>query len=233
MRAVRNLKLPPHHTLPGPIKDAHFRFDAAQPVDISSNGRFHTIAVSVDHIELEVRYRTTPRYDSRAFRLVKAKLPSRTPLLPGPADVYVDGSLILTTPWKGTMGLGVLELGLGVEDGLRVARNIRYEETPAGLLGGSRRLATEITVEVASSLARPVELEILERIPIAGDDEVEVEELKATPTSRSWHGDDGPILKGGRSQKLNIPAGGRGTAVFQYVMVLSRNKTLQGGVRRG
>ncbi len=233
--AVRDQPLPPHHVLPGPIGESDFRFDAAGAVDVPSDGRFHSVAVFTEPVKLDVGYRAVPRHDARAFRRVKATLDRAGALLPGPVDVYVGGSLELTTAWAGSRGRGALELGLGAEDRLKVARNVRYREEKAGLLGGSRRLHTAIEVEIASSLPRPVRVEILERVPVpapSGGPTVEVTE--ASPIARAFEGEpEGPILKGARLQVLEVPPGGQGRAVLGYAVTLGAREELVGGDRRG
>ena len=230
---VRNITLPPHHVLPGPVEGADFRFDALDRVSLPSDGRFHKVALFTEPVELEVRYRTVPRMDSRAFRLVRASLASATPLLPGPADVYVDGSLELTAAWRGTPGRGHLEMGLGVEDRIRVIRNTRHDEESAGMFGGSRRLLTEVEVEVASSLSREVRVEVCERVPVAGEDDVRVELRDCDPAPLEWAGTrDGPILRGGKVQTLTVPAGGKTRALLRYAITLGSREEIVGGDRR-
>jgi hypothetical protein len=233
---VRNLKLPPHHVVPGPVEDADFRFDAATPVDLPADTSWHSVSLLSESVDLEVRYRTVPRDDSRAFRMVRAPLTFSAPLLPGPADIYVDGALTLTTPWKGTAGRGTLEMGLGVEDDLRVVRNVRYSEESAGVFGGSRRLVTDIEVEVASGLAREARVEVCDRVPVAGSDDVsvEVEANGCQPAPVSWDSErDGPVLKGGKAQTITVPAGGRFVAKLRYSITLSGKDEIVGGDRRG
>ncbi len=226
--------LPPHHVLPGPVGGSDFAFDAGGQVDVPADGRFHSVSVLAEPVELRVNYRTVPRADPRAFRTVVASLTRSAPLLAGPVDVYVDGALEVTTPWEGTPGRGRIELGLGVEDRITVARNVRYREESAGWLGGSRRLHTEIEVEVASALSRPVRVELLERVPVADDDDVTVEVTEARPATEPYEGErDGPILKGGRRQWLEVGPGAKVVGTLAYAVTLGSKQELVGGDRRG
>lgn len=233
--AVSGRALPPHHVLPAPLDHVDVVIDAAGAVDIPSDGAGHSVAVVGWPAELAVAYRAVPRADPRAFRRVTARLTYTRPLLPGPVDVYVGGKLELTSPWAGSSGRGELKIGLGAEDRLKVVRNVRYREESAGMFGGSRRLHTAIEVSVASSLARPVKVEILDRVPIdpAGKD-VAVEITEASPVAEPYTGEpDGAILKGGRSQTVDLPPGGEAKAILAYAVTLGAKDEIVGGDRRG
>ncbi|MCA9492301.1 MAG: DUF4139 domain-containing protein [Myxococcales bacterium] len=227
--------LPPQHSRPAPLEGSDVRFDADGDVDLPSDGRFHSVAVRTWDASLSVGYRAVPRTDPRAFRRVVATIEHAGALLPGPVDVYVDGRLELVAPWGGTPGRGKLLLGLGPEDRIRLVRNVRYREESAGVFGGSRRLHTSIEVQLASSLQRPVRVELLERLPVPADGkDPTVEQTEASPVARAWEGEPGePILKGGRVQVVELSPGGEGRAVLSYTVTLGSKDELVGGDRRG
>jgi len=232
--AATQRPLPPHHTLPGPVAGTDFRFDTRVATDVPSDGRFHAVAVFSEPVSLEARYRTVPHADPRVFRLVDAQIERSMPLLGGPVSVFVDGDLILTAPWDGTPGRGEISLGLGVEDALQVARNVRYDEQATGLFGGGRQLNTSIEVTIASALAREVRLEVLSRLPVAESEEVTIELLDSEPHAGTWEGDsDGPLLKGGRRQMIQIPPGGEVVTTLSYAVKMGAKDELVGGDRRG
>jgi hypothetical protein len=226
---------PPHHVVPGPIEGTDVRIDAAGGVDIPSDGQPHTIAVRAWPATLDVAYIAVPRHDPRAFRRVTARIEYARALLPGPVDVYVGGKLELASPWAGSPGRGELVIGLGAEDGLKLVRNVRYGEEGAGMFGGSRRMTTTIEVSVASSLPHPVQLELLERIPVPLDGkEIAVEFIRALPEAERYKGGpNGPILAGGRRQLLEIPPGGVAEAALSYAITIAGRDQLVGGDRRG
>jgi hypothetical protein len=234
MEAVVRGGPPSQHVLPGPIEGADFRFEAGEAVEVASDGRWHSVVLVHDTLELDVRYRTVPRLDTRAFRSVRARMSRATPLLPGPVDVHVDGALVLTAPWKGSARGGELVMGLGVEEGLRVVRNVRYREEKAGLMSTYRRVSTEVEVEIASSLSRAAEVEVLERAPVSKSAEITVEIGGGSPPAQPFSGDEGdPILEGGRRQVLQIAPGGKGVAKLDWGVTISAKQELVGGDRRG
>jgi hypothetical protein len=204
-------------------------------VDLPSDGGFHSVALRSWEASLTVSYRSVPRHDPRVFRRVEATIGPAGALLPGPVDVVVDGRLELTAPWEGSSGRGVLQLGLGAEDRLRVARNVRNREESAGIFGQQRRLFTTVEVDVASSLQRPVRVELLDRLPVAAaGSSIAVEVVEASPPAREHPGEPGgPILKGGRSQVVELPPGGEARATWTWSITMSSKEELEGGDRRG
>lgn len=229
------LALPPHHTLPGPVEGADFAFPPRADTEIPSDGRWHSVALDSEEIELDVRLRTVPRMQLKAYRTVVATLGGRShPLPPGPVDVIVDGAHTLSAPWRGSPGGGRLEVGLGVEDGLKITRNVRYHDESAGLFGGGRRLHTEVEVELASSLSRAVQVEVLDRVPVSSEDDVRVELVDSQPPAAEFKGDpDGPVLEGGLRQEVPLPAGGQLRTTLHYTVTLAGRLELAGGDRRG
>src|SRR5262249_56374261 len=101
-----------------------------------------------------------PREAARVFKEAELANPFAAPLLAGPVDVYVEGSLLLTTGMPLVDRGGTLGLGLGAEDRLRVARNVRSDEASAGLLGGSVVIGSDVTLDLSSALSVPVPLQL-------------------------------------------------------------------------
>jgi hypothetical protein len=149
-------------------------------------------------------------------------------------EVSIAGSLELVSPFDGASGDASIEVGLGLEDQLNLVRNVRYREESAGLLGGSRRHITEVEVQVASALAHPVRVEVLQRVPVSPNEDVSIALTEQVPASEAYTGDpDGVVLEGGRRQWLEVKPGGKGSTRLGYAVTLSNREQLVGGDRRG
>ena len=64
---------------------------------------------------------------------------------------------------------------MGCEDRVRVARNVRAEEESTGLLGGSTAMTHTVSIEVSSSLGQPIQIDVLDRMPVSEDKGLTVE----------------------------------------------------------
>ncbi|MFT6146518.1 MAG: hypothetical protein ACJAZO_004599 [Myxococcota bacterium] len=231
---VAVLPVPAHHSRPSVRTGADFRYEMEGRADIPADSQWHSVSLVSEPLELRVQYRLIAREDPRVFRSLSATMVSAFPLLPGPVDVYVGGRLELTTPWQGSGQDSPIELGLGPEDAIRVARNVRYREESTGLFGGGRRVHAEVELTVASSLPREISVEVFDRIPVAGDDSVVVLLESAEPTASPWSGEPGgPALRGGLRQQLHIPPGGESKATLHWHMSIGSKYEVDGGERRG
>ncbi len=220
----------------GSSYDYAYRTEA--PAEVPSDGQYHTVPVVERATAARYHYVVVPRQVLDTFRLADVDNTLAGPLLPGPADVYLGGDFLLTTSVDFTPAGAELVLGLGVEQAVRVARNTRFSEDSAGLLGGSRRLLHAIDIEARNLLERPVQLEIRERIPVVseGEDGVEIREVVAEPAWEPWAPfPDDPgrdALEGGHRWRVRLEPGAVRKVTARYEVRISSKHELVGGNRR-
>ena len=120
-----------------------------------------------------------------------------------------------------------------MEERLRVARNARVEEGSAGLLGGSTTVDHHVTIDVASSLGHPVAIEVIDRIPVTVDKDLEIKLVSfkpaATKLEASAHGEP---VRGGLSWKISVSPGEKTRIELTYRVTLPAKNELVGGNRR-
>jgi hypothetical protein len=213
------------------------RWDAAGMHDVPADARARRVVVATARAPTTLRYRTVPRERDEVYRTLTVTSPFEAPLLAGPADVYVDGSLLTTTRVPATDRGGRVTLGLGVENRLRVARNVRVVEDSAGLLGGSLSVEHQVTIELRSSLGSPAEIEVIDRAPVTDDKSLEVRALRAEPPAEAISTaqaleTSGLPPRGGLRWRVVLTPGGRHTIAHGYALKLSKNLEVVGGNRR-
>jgi len=210
-----------------------YAFEADAPVDIESADRLTSIAVASQPAEVTPRYISVPRESQDVFRIVAVRNPLDAPLLPGPADVYSAGKFALTSPVELTPPRGRVELGLGVEQAIKIARNVSFEEDTSGLIKRSHELLHKIEIEISNNLQRPATIEVRERVPTTreGDEDVTVEERKVDPAWEEYEQDRAP-LEGGRVWKVEVPAGAEHKLEATWVARIPSQHELIGGNRR-
>lgn len=210
-----------------------YAFLADAPVDIESTERLTSIAVASQAAEVTPRYVSVPRETQDVFRIVAVRNPLEAPLLPGPADVYTAGKFALTSPVELTPPRGRVELGLGVEQAIKIARNVHFEEDTSGLIKRSHELVHEIQIDVSNHLQRTATVEIRERVPTTreGDEDVTVEEREVVPPWEEYEQDRSP-LEGGRVWKVEVPPGGERKLQATWVARIPSQHELVGGNRR-
>jgi hypothetical protein len=207
-------------------------------IDVASDAAWHSIAVTASAAAVHLRHVAVPREQPDVFRIATLVNPFPAPLLPGPIDVYDRGRFLVTSSVEQAPPGATLEIGLGVDAAVKVARNTEFREEATGMLRGSLKLHHGIAIDVDNVSAQPVELEVRERIPVAreGDDDVEIALGRVEPAWEPWKPDaDGPRmarLRGGYRWRISLPAGAKTTLRAAYEVKISGKAELVGGNRR-
>ncbi|MBK8207496.1 MAG: DUF4139 domain-containing protein [Planctomycetes bacterium] len=209
------------------------QFEAEDLVEIPADGTAHRIRLLSRPAKSRMRMRCVPLADERVFREVELENPLEAPLLPGPVDVFMDGALLITAQVGSVDRGGTVRFGLGEEQRVTVARNMRASEETKGLLGGKASVAHVVTLEVASSLPAEIELELIERVPVAAGKDIHIEVNSSTPKAELYKQEerDYPV-KGGYRWLLKLPAGGKQEVKLQYTLAFDKDYEVEGGNRR-
>jgi hypothetical protein len=123
---------------------------------------------------------------------------------------------------------------MGLDESVKVARNLRFREESAGLMGGSTSLVHELEIEVQNASASAIRLEIRERLPVLakGEEDIEIRPGKTSPPWQDLTRDD-PPLEGGKRWVIDVAAGQKATLSAEYAIRISAKNELVGGNRRG
>lgn len=209
------------------------RHDAEGKADVPSNGQLHRVSIASAEAPAKPRFVTVPREICEVYREAEIQNPFAAPLLSGPVEVFFDGALLTTTGLRFVDRKGVLHLGLGVEDRLRVARNVRVEEGSAGLLGGSTTVEHNVTIELASSLGQKVTVEVLDRVPLSDEKDIEVKVLRSAPEASPYaQAERGQPLRRGLRWAVELPPGEKQRVELVYRLTLPSKNEIIGGNRR-
>jgi hypothetical protein len=208
---------------------------------LPSKGAFVSLPIDLREAEATPRYITVPRETQDVFRIVSLRNPLAAPLLPGPADVYVAGKFALTSNLELTPLGGRIELGLGVEQSIKVARNVSFVEDSSGMFKRQLALSHTIEVEIQNHMSCAATVEVRERVPIAAQAQAEDIAVVVEQVSPKW--DDyepdraavsggNPKLEGGRVWKVEVPAGSKRELSATWVVKIPANHEVIGGNRR-
>ncbi|MFV8751734.1 mucoidy inhibitor MuiA family protein [Nannocystaceae bacterium ST9] len=211
-----------------------YAYVADGSVDLPSDGKFHSLAIRADAAEATPRYVSVPRESQDVFRIVALRNPLNAPLLPGPADVYVAGRFALTSDVELTPIGGRLELGLGVEQAIKIARNVKYDEDTAGLIKRQHALIHAVEITIGNNLSTSATVEVRERLPhvpsgLEGDIQVAVRDVR--PAWADYEQKSAPI-EGGRMWTIEVPAGDERKLQATWVITIPNQHELIGGNRR-
>ncbi|MBN2360543.1 MAG: DUF4139 domain-containing protein [Deltaproteobacteria bacterium] len=211
-----------------------YRYDAAAPVDVPNDGKLHGVPLFCHESTVGLNLVVVPRETDQAVRVASMKNPLQAPVLAGPADIYLGDEFLVTSQLKTVPAGAELNIGLGIEPALKVARNTRFREETQGLLSGQLALQHEVDIELASRLPAPAQVEVRERIPVKSEDdkEVAVHPGKPTPPWEEWQQTAEQALRGGRRWRLTLAPGESKKIQYTYTIQIDSKNELVGGNRR-
>jgi uncharacterized protein (TIGR02231 family) len=161
-------------------------FDVSGTVDLASDGRQVTVSLARESMPVKQRIRVVPRRDTGAMVTAEAALPEGV-WIPGDMQLYRDGSYIGSTFWQ-AQAKERLVLPFGRDDRVQVAvHRTQNRNGTGGIVGqrAEREIADLYTVTSRHKL--PVELLVLEAMPVAVSDDISVEAaFEPQPKVREW-----------------------------------------------
>jgi transglutaminase-like putative cysteine protease len=122
-------------------------------------------------------------------------------------------------------------VGLGPAEGIRVTRRTNLHESTSGLRNNTTVLDHRVHVELANQLARPVTVEVRERVPETSEPDVRIEERADWTAPEEDTGPD-RHAPGTRVWRLDLPAGATAALDGGYEIRIPTGKALVGGNRR-
>jgi len=212
-----------------------YKYDAEGPVDVPSDGKLHSVPLFARRAPVTTTLIVVPRESTQAVRVAAMKNPLEAPLLQGPAEIFLEDEFLVESPIRTVPAGAELKVGLGVEEALKVARNVHFDEEKAGLLGGSATLNHKVEIDVASRMSVPVKVEVRERVPIKDDEtakDIEIVVPDAAPPWEDFDQADTNKIKGGKRWRFSLGAGESKKLAWSYVVKIDAKNEVVGGNRR-
>ncbi|MEV6971839.1 DUF4139 domain-containing protein, partial [Hamadaea sp. NPDC051192] len=103
-------------------------------------------------------------------------------LPPGRASLFHDGDFVGATALEPWAPEEERELALGVDDRVRVERELTKRSASKATLGSTRRTETEYEIRVANHADRAITVTVLDQVPVTRDGAITVKETIAEPT---------------------------------------------------
>ncbi len=230
--AVAALPLPGHAVRPRESAGSFdHRFDATARADIPSDGTWHTVTVGEIPVGLRTEYVCVPSVEQTVYATSVLSNATGQALLAGPVEVTVDDEFLLTAALPTLAPGGVRRVGLGPAEGIRVTRRTNVHESASGLRNHTTVLDHRVHVELANRLARPVTVEVRERVPVTSDPDVRIEERADWTAPETGAGPE-QHAPGTRVWRVDLPAGGTAALDGGYEIRIPAGKALVGGNRR-
>lgn len=186
---------------PAEVVQAPFHALYAVPgrLTVPETGEAKRVQLGAETLEPQLTVRAVPKVDPKAYLYAKFNLSKGSPLLPGAASLFRDGTFV------GTGRLPMLspgeehELGFGVDDLVRVRHAISEEKRgETGLISTSRTDSRNFLISVKSMHERAIALAVFDQVPVSANQDIKVEMTGRDPTKQNVDDKRGVVVWEGK-----------------------------------
>ena len=185
-------------------------FEVARPEDVPDEAGERKVLLTTTALDAKLRWVTVPRLDSRAFLVAEVENTAGFPLLAGEAGAFLGGGYLGDFSLPTVAPGETFDVAFGVDDRVSIERVPKKIVTDgAGAVGKRAKARWDWEVRVRNGRKAPIDLVIVEQVPLSNRDDVVVTLLPGTPAP--VREDDGRV-----ELRLVVGAGASTTATWGY-----------------
>lgn len=153
------------------------------PADVPADGTETKLMVGAFDTESEMQVQVKPQINNEAYLVARTKLKGEAPILPGQVNLFRDGAYV------GQSHLPLLrpgeekDLSFGIDDQVAVKRHIMKDErSEDGVISKDSTLERHFMTTVQNLHSRAVKVIVMETVPVAKDEKIDVDIIKNATT---------------------------------------------------
>ena len=156
-----------------------------RPLAVPADGEPYKTMVARFALDAALDHLAVPVLAPEAYARATVTNTSSLLLLPGPARVFHGPQFVGETSLETVAAGEEFELQLGVDDQIRVERELRRRSTAKAMIGGTRTI--DVGYEITVENHRPVQarVSVHDHIPVSSDGEIKVRLREASPEPAS------------------------------------------------
>ncbi len=158
-------------------------FRVGRSVDIPSDGSPHKTTIARDNLPCNFDYVSAPAIEENVHLRATISNTTERVLLGGEASIFLSGEYVGTTAVKTTAPTEKFKIFLGIDDGIKVKRELIERAVDKGMLlqGGIRRTVFTYHLLVHNYASAPRHVVIRDRLPVAQHERIKVRVLSIQP----------------------------------------------------
>lgn len=156
-------------------------YRTSRPVAVPSGASGHRTTLAQLALTASLGYVTAPVLAEEAYLRATVENTSEHALRPGRASVFHDAEFVGTTVLEPWAPGEELELALGVDDRIRIERELVNRTASKAMLSGQKRREAEYRISVGNHSPRPAVVTVLDQAPVSRDDTITVRDVKTSP----------------------------------------------------
>lgn len=193
-----------------------------RPVAIPSGAQGHRTTLAQLDLEAKLGYVTAPVQAAEAYLRATVVNTSEHTLRPGRASVFHEAEFVGTTRLDVWAPGEELELALGVDDRIRVERELVKRTASKATLSGQRRREAEYRTTVTNHGPREAAVTVLDQTPVSRDDAITVRDVRTVPEPAER------TELGELTWLLALAPGATGTVTLAYRVDVAKGVELSG-----
>lgn len=180
--------------------------------NILSDGTPHKMTIFHDDYPCCFDYVTIPGLVSFAYLQanVKNSMNGAT-LLPGKANIFRDDVFVGSTQLANTVAGEEFKLNLGIDEGLKIERDLVERQVDKKLIGNNRKITYTYKLMITNLLGHEAKLRLLEQLPVSRNEQIKVHLSRSSP---QIHENEMGIL----TWDLVIPPEGKQDIFYQFTV---------------
>jgi uncharacterized protein (TIGR02231 family) len=160
-------------------------YTPTRPIAVPSDGTTHRTLVAQLEFDARLDHVTAPVVAEEATLRATVRNTSSHTLPDATAALFHEGDFVGSAHVEAWAPDEERELALGVDDRVRVERELVRRSATKATLGTSRRIEAEYEITVANHSPRTINLTVLDQVPVSRDGQITVKETVVKPDPRN------------------------------------------------
>ncbi len=160
---------------------AGLAYRVQRPMSVPADGGPHKTMVARFELDAALDHLVVPALAAEAYLRATVTNTSSLLLLPGPARVFHGTGFVGQTSLETVAAGEEFELQLGVDDQIRVERQLRRRSTGKAVIGGTRTVDVGYEITVENHRADKTRVSVHDHIPTSTDGDIKVRLREASP----------------------------------------------------
>ena len=201
---------------------AGLAYRVQRPLAVPADGGPHKTMVARFELDAALDHLAVPVLAPEAYLRATVTNTSSLLLLPGPARVFHDTQFVGETSLETVAAGQEFELQLGVDDQIRVERELRRRSTSKAVIGGTRTIDVAYQITVENHRPSKSRVSVHDHVPVSADGDIKVR-LRETSPDPAERNDLGEL-----TWELSLDGGQAATIRYRFTVEHPAQVTVAG-----
>ncbi len=199
------------------VSELSVEFEVKELYSIPSDNRAYAVEINEYQLKADYNYVCTPKMDKDAFLIAKILGWETLNLVEGVANIYYNDSYIGKTSINLRKADDTLQISLGRDKKVMVNRTKKQDFSSRKFLSSTVTELYTYEINVRNTNNAPIQLDLLDQLPISTNSEIEVEVLETSSAIRNF-------ATGLLTWKVNLAQGEAKNFTLSYAIKHPKNK---------